>query len=156
MKNTKSYLAILLAITLLLSLALVSASCSSPESGDGSETTTPEETTPKSDESTTPKEEESSTSPDDDKMTYTVTVRDGNGAPIEGVRLQICSKTTGTCFVPPLLTDANGVATTSRVEDAYEISIAAADGYEFDKNVKFGFADGETALVITLEPKVTE
>ena len=157
MKQMKSYFAILLSIALLLSLALLSASCATPAGDGGRETTTldGETTTPSNEESSTP-EEESTPAPDDDKLLYTVAVKDAAGNPIEGVRLQICSKTTGTCFLPQLLTDANGVATTSRVEDEYEIGIIVAEGYVFDKNVKFSFADGETELTITLEAKTAE
>ena len=91
-----------------------------------------------------------------DTVTYKVTVKDNQGAPIAGVRLQICSKTTGICFVPQLVTDAGGVATTEKPEDAYEISIVAAEGYVFDKNTKISFEGNKTELIIVLDAYVPD
>ncbi len=101
------------------------------------------------DVTTTLDEETTTAEPNDGKVVYTVTVVDNNGDPIEGVRVQLCVG--GTCMPMPKATDANGVATSRRMDPQdYEVSVTKADGYQFDTNTKYHFEAGSTSMEITL------
>lgn len=82
---------------------------------------------------------------DDGKVTYTITVVDESGAPISGAMVQICLDA---CY--PGMTDANGQAKFSVVEEDYKVSfLTMPAGYTCDEEA-FYF-DGEYELTITLK-----
>ena len=82
---------------------------------------------------------------DDGKVTYTITVVDESGAPIQGAMVQICLEA---CY--PGITDANGQAKFSVVEEDYKVSfLSMPAGYTCDEEA-FYF-DGEFELTITLK-----
>ena len=82
---------------------------------------------------------------DDGKVTYTITVVDESGAPIQGAMVQICLDA---CY--PGMTDANGQAKFSVVEEDYKVSfLSMPAGYTCDEEA-FYF-DGEYEITITLK-----
>ncbi len=87
----------------------------------------------------------------EDKLTYTVTVKDENGNPIEGVQLFLTE--TDTNEKGRVTTNASGVAVYESNSSSIEAKIVQATGCEFDKNEVYTFAAGR--LDITLE-KITE
>ena len=82
---------------------------------------------------------------DDGKVEYVINVVDESGAPISGVMVQICLDA---CY--PGITDANGQAKFSVVEEDYKVSfLSMPAGYTCDEET-FYF-DGEYELTITLK-----
>ena len=83
---------------------------------------------------------------EDDKITFSVKVVDGSGAPMAGVAVQICKDS---CM--PGVTNAEGVAT-FRVADAegYKVSfLTVPEGYSAEAE-EFYFEAGSTEMTLTL------
>lgn len=134
--NAKRLLAAMLAMALALCL------CACGANG-------PEETEPQTTPSTTPVETLIYTPPvEDGKVTYTVTVVDENGNPVSGAMVQLCKDT---CL--PGMTGSDGVVEYTVAQDSYKVSfLSMPAGYTYSGDAQeFYFADGETALAITLK-----
>ncbi len=130
----------LLAAALVLAMAFSLCACGA----NG-----PEETEPEATRSTKPVETLVYTQPvDDGKVTYTITVTDENGNPISGAMVQMCKDT---CL--PGMTGSNGVVEFTLDADSYKVSfLSMPAGYTYSGDAQeFYFADGETALTITLK-----
>lgn len=114
-------------------------------------TTKPDETTKAPDVTTAEPGDETTGAAD---VTYTVTVKDKDGNPVVGAKVQLCE---GTTCLTPATTDANGVATlTGKAGVVYQASVTEAEGYTFDATQKYDFADGATALTIEIEKKAAD
>ena len=83
---------------------------------------------------------------DDGKVTYTVTVVDENGSPVEGVSIQFCDDEN--CKLP-VLTDANGVVSQRYAESEYHITLAELPAGYTSEETEFYF-DGQTELTIVI------
>lgn len=84
---------------------------------------------------------------DDGKVTYTVTVVDEAGAPIAGAMVQICLDA---CY--PGVTDANGQAKFSVLEEDYKVSfLSMPAGYTYSGDEQEFYFDGGFDLTITLK-----
>lgn len=104
----------------------------------------PETTAAPTAEQTVPTTEATPT--EDGKVTYTVKVVDGAGAPLSGVAVQICKDS---CM--PGMTNAEGVAT-FRVaeEEGYKVSfLTVPEGYTAEAE-EFYFEAGATEMTLTL------
>lgn len=86
---------------------------------------------------------------DDGKVTYTVTVTNGQGTPISGVIVQLCQGES--CI--PAVADADGTATWTLPEAEYKASVTSmpASFTYATEETEFHFAEGETALTIVLK-----
>ena len=138
MMNLKRFFVLMMAVIMVLCL------CACGEDGKSKDEDATKPTTSESTPSTEPSKPEPSKPEDskpveDGKKTYTVTLTDGNGTPLAGVMVQICSEN----GCNPALTDANGVA----VFNLEEIS-----GYyayvSLDDSTKVTFADGQYDVTI--------
>lgn len=86
------------------------------------------------------------TSPD--KITYTVTVVDQNGAPVQGVSIQMC--TADSCLMPAA-TGADGTASFTLAPAAYHATVATCpEGYTAESSAEYHFEGDATALTITV------
>lgn len=121
---------------LLLALCLLLAACGGAQ--------TPEGTEPPVQTTAAPTEAPA----DDGKVTYTVTVVDASGAPIAGAMVQICLDA---CY--PGVTDANGQAKFSVLEEDYKVSfLSLPAGYTYSGEAQeFYFEDGSFELTVTLK-----
>lgn len=80
-------------------------------------------------------------------VTYTVTVVDQNGDPVEGVLVQLCDDES--CKLP-MATDANGVASGEYPESNYHVTLnTIPDGYSSDVT-EFYFDSGKTEMTVTV------
>lgn len=131
MKNVKSLLAVILMLTLALSLCACGGEAEAPA------TEAPAVEAPVVTEA--PAEEEGG---------YTVTVLDDSGNPIAGAMVQLCKDA---CV--PAVTDAEGVAKFNLPEDSYKVSfLMLPEGYAYmDEVQEFYFADGSMEMTITLK-----
>lgn len=83
-------------------------------------------------------------------LTYTISVVDADGNPVEGVEVQMCSAD-GTCYLP-VKTGANGLADFQKAEGEYYVTIPSCPaGYTIDSNKKHTFEGTSTEMTITLE-----
>lgn len=85
---------------------------------------------------------------DDGKVTYTVHVEDENGTALSGVMVQICKDA---CL--PGMTDAEGNAAFTVVEDDYKVSfLTLPAGYTYTtEETEFYFEDGATEITLVLK-----
>ena len=133
-----------LVLALIVCMLGVLCACGGEQAASPSETTTvapsAEQTTPATAEQTAPAATE------DGKVTYTVKVVDGNGAPMVGVAVQICKDS---CM--PGVTNAEGVATFRVVEaEGYKVSfLTVPEGYTAQAE-EFYFEAGAMEMVLTL------
>lgn len=80
------------------------------------------------------------------KLTYTVTVKDTEGAPISGATLKLFS---GDTELDNAVTDANGIVTFFAVEGSYTVKVTSPAGYKADDKI-YSF-DAANNAVIDLE-----
>lgn len=166
MKNVKTFLAVILA--LVMALCLCACGEDTPEQTDHSQTTNssatePSETKPEETEpsETKPSETEpSETEPSETAPTvpaeydYSITVRDVDGNPFEGVFVQLCR---GESCCLPGFTDANGAAYYYEADLIGEGDLTAKisvmpEGYQAVDGVsQITLTDGVTDVVFVLE-----
>jgi len=86
---------------------------------------------------------------EDGTVTYTVTVVDTAGNPIEGVNVLLCDQL---CVFAP--TDASGNAVFRLEAGNYHASLMALpEGYAYvDGETEFSFSEGSFELTVTLKP----
>lgn len=143
MKLFKNFLALMLALMLVLGL------CACGESGAGTNNENPG-SAPTISTPQNPTEGSSAPTIPDGMVQYKVKVVDEANNPIVGVMVQLC--TDETCLIP-VKTDDAGVATFApAAEGEYHANFLpkVPDGYEADAEV-FYFASGETELTIVLK-----
>ena len=131
----------IIALALVAVMAMLCVGCN----GDGGADTTPAATTPAA---TTPAVTTPADTTVDSGLTeYKVTVVDNEGAPVEGVMVQICFG--GLCT--PARTDASGVAVFKKAKDTYTVKFLSGvpTGYTCEAE-EFAFGDS-TELTITLK-----
>lgn len=121
-----------LVFTLALCLVLGLCACTAPAADSGETTTEPTGDTTET--------------VDDGKVTYTVKVVDEGGNPVASAAVQICKDS---CL--PGMTNAEGVASFTVVEDDYKVSfMTMPEGYEAEAE-EFYFDDGTYEMTITLK-----
>lgn len=124
-------------IVLLLAVCMILCACGGEQ--------TPETTEAPVQTTAAPVEE----TVDDGKVTYTITVVDEAGAPIAGAMVQICLDA---CY--PGVTDTNGQAKFSVVEEDYKVSfLSMPAGYTYSGEAQEFYFDGGYDLTITLKPQ---
>ncbi len=133
----KNIFAVLLLLTLVLSLCACGGQKQDPETTTAPEITTEPETTAED--------------VDDGMVDYKVTVVDEGGNPVPNIMLQLCKDT---CM--PAMADANGVAVFHCVEDPeYHVSVMEGmmpEGYDYTtEETEFYFAEGEKEMTIVLK-----
>lgn len=138
-----------LALAMLLALSCLLIAC---DSGDTNETTPDTTVTeaPADNETEVPTAAvtEAPTDAPSTKVTYTVTVKDQNGNPVEGAAVQMCDDKG--CKMPAP-TDANGVVTFTYDPSNYHITIVEApEGYTCDPEQTFYFEGDSTDLVAVI------
>ena len=143
MKNLRLHAAMLLLLAALLSVALILCACPAQEPADGGATTASTTANNPGATATT-----TASSPTNSRITYTVTVVDEAGNPIEGVEVQICD---GDRCLLPNVTDANGTVSWKTTSGNFEAQIKGAPaGYAYDAELHIPFPEGETSLTVTL------
>ncbi len=81
-------------------------------------------------------------------VTYTVTVKDQNGDPVVGARVQLC---TGDLCKNPVKTNDSGVATFQLEEAVYQAKFTTLpEGYTGDTESYVDFPEGSNDLVLTV------
>ena len=140
-------IALMLALVLALSCLLMACDTPAPDTDTTAAETTasateaPTETTP--DAPTEAPTEAPST-----KVTYTVTVKDQNGNPVEGAAVQMCDDKG--CKMPAP-TDAEGVVTFTYDPSNYHITIGECpEGYTCDPEQAFYFEGESTELTVEI------
>lgn len=143
MKNIRLHAAMLLLIVALLSVALVLSACETADTPDGATTAaTTTANTPGATVTTT------ASSPTNTRITYTVTVLDESGNPVEGVEVQICD---GDRCLMPNTTGADGKVSFKTTSGNFEALIKDAPaGYTYDATQYIPFPEGATELTVTL------
>ncbi|MBQ4641004.1 MAG: hypothetical protein IJB47_00095 [Oscillospiraceae bacterium] len=146
MKKMKKFLALMLALMLVLSL------CACGQSGQDENPTDPTDGNTDTTDGTEkdPTQESTEATIPEGMAQYKVKVVDEEGNPVVGVMIQVCTEET--CLIP-VKTDDAGVATfPPAVEGEYHANFLPGipEGYEADADV-FYFADGETELTIQLK-----
>ncbi len=145
----KKILILALALCMILSVAAFAVSCDTA----GEEQTSESETEKKGpDYETFKKDEPDDTEAEaDKKVTYTITVKNADGAPVAGVNVQVCVG--DTCKMPKN-TDASGVVKfdIEETDEALSVQInSVPEGYEIP--AKTAISSGETNVTITLNNK---
>ena len=145
-------LTLLLALVLALSCLLIAC-----DSADANETTTVAETTAatteapteEATEAATPEQTtEAATEAPSTKVTYTVTVKDQDGNPVEGAAVQMCDD--NGCKMPAA-TNAEGVVTFTYDPSNYHITIVECPaGYTCDPEQAFYFEGESTELTVEI------
>lgn len=143
MKNIRHLAAALLALCVIISLCACGGNNDSTEPA-GTETTP---ATVGSVKETGDTDAETEPPAEDGKVTYTVTVVDGDGNGIAGAMVQICMNT---CY--PGVTDASGTVQFSVPEEDYKVSfLSLPEGYTYSSDEQeFHFDDGSTDMTIVL------
>ncbi len=149
----KKKVLIALLLCLALCMTVFAVSCGSGGNDESESETSQKDTTSDSDKETeTETETEAS-----DKVTFTVTIKDQDGNPIQGVEVQICVD--GICKKPNA-TDANGVVSFSMTDpgdSTLSLQINADPspvGYEYP-NEKIAIDKDQTEINVTLN-KLTQ
>jgi len=137
MKNVKCLLAVVLMLTLALSLCACGGEA--PAKTEEPVVTEAPVIVTEAPETEAPAEEEGG---------YSVTVLDENGNPIVGAMVQLCKDA---CV--PGVTDAEGTAKFNLPEDTYKVSfLALPAGYTYmDEVQEFYFENGSMEMTITLK-----
>ena len=131
--NKKVLLAGLLAVCLCLTLCACGGTEAPVEE-------TPSTTAPTTEAPTTTTTEAAEPTAAEGEVLYTIKVVDAEGAPVEGVYVQLCKEV---CVFAA--TDANGIATFSKPEDEYKVAFTEApDTYYY-------FEDGSREITLTYE-----
>ncbi len=83
-----------------------------------------------------------------EKITYTVTVVDQNGTPVQGVAIQMC--TADSCLMPSA-TGEDGTVSFTLTPAAYHATVAVCpEGYTAEAAAEYRFEGNATALTITV------
>ena len=141
---------IALMLALLLALSCLLIACDSADTAAETTAATNAETTgEQAAEATTETPTETPTqAPANGKVTYTVTVKDQNGDPVEGAAVQMCDDKG--CKMPAP-TNADGVVTFSYTASNYHITIVECpNGYTCDPEQSFYFEGDATELTATI------
>ena len=139
-------IALMLAMLLALSCLLMACDTPAPDTDTtAAETEAPTEApteTPTEDPTETPTEAPST------KVTYTVTVKDQNGNPVEGAAVQMCDDKG--CKMPAA-TNAEGVVTFTYDPSNYHVTIVECPaGYTCDPEQAFYFEGESTELTVEI------
>ena len=140
-------IALMLALVLALSCLLMACDTPAPDTDTtAAETTAPATEAPT--ETPTDAPTEAPTEAPSTKVTYTVTVKDQNGNPVEGAAVQMCDDKG--CKMPAP-TDANGVVTFTYDPSNYHITIVECpEGYTCDPEQAFYFEGESTELTVEI------
>ena len=135
-----------LLLTLLMALSCLFIAC---DSADGGQTTSPETTAADvTTEAPADAATEAPTQAPSTKVTYTVTVKDQNGDPVEGAAVQMCDDKG--CKMPAA-TNATGVVTFTYDPSNYHVTIVECpDGYTVDPEQVFYFEGDATELTVEI------
>ena len=139
-------IALMLAMLLALSCLLMACDTPAPDT----DTTAAETEAPTEAPTETPTEAPTEAPPaaPSTKVTYTVTVKDQNGNPVEGAAVQMCDDKG--CKMPAA-TDANGVVTFTYDPSNYHITIVECPaGYTCDPEQAFYFEGEATELTVEI------
>ena len=130
----------LICMMLALVLALALCACGAEKA--------PETTTAPSEEATVaPAVAEETQAVEDGKVTYTIHVQDDAGNALAGVMVQICKEA---CL--PGMTDAEGNAVFTVVEDDYKVSfLTLPAGYTYTTEETEFYFDGATEITLILK-----
>ncbi len=129
-----------LILALLMSLSCLLMACDTP--APDTDTTVAETDAPTEAPTETPTEAPST------KVTYTVTVKDQNGDPVEGAAVQMCDDKG--CKMPAA-TNAEGVVTFTYDPSNYHITIVECpEGYTCDPEQAFYFEGESTELTVEI------
>ena len=127
-----------LILALLMSLSCLLMACDTP-APDATDDTTVETTAPAT---------EAPTEAPSTKTTYTVTVKDQNGNPVEGAAVQMCDDKG--CKMPAA-TNAEGVVTFTYDPSNYHITVVECpEGYTCDPEQAFYFEGEATELTVEI------
>lgn len=144
--SIKRFTLIFSAILLFLAVAVTAVACE----GTQPETPTTQgqgDTEPAATVDPTTEEVTTEAVTDDGRVTYTVTVVDVNGAPVQGVAVQFCDA--GGCRMP-MPTNAEGVVTlVSEPSDFHVTLVDVPVGYAADATEYY--FNGELSLSVTLQ-----
>ena len=130
---------IIVAVCLILGMMLTVCAC---DTSDNNET---ESKTPTTAPTTAPTEEPTAKETETEEPGYKFTVVDENGAPLEGVFLQICC---GDLCLAPYWTDANGKVVLDQDLTDYTAK-AYLDGYTSEQ-AEYAFENGSTSIKIVM------
>lgn len=147
--NISLFRRILALITVIMSLALLFCACDGAEGKESDTEKTTVTEAPTQTETETKPETVTETEAGPKMVTYTIKVVDESGAPVAGATVQLCQ---GDLCLPPMPSDANGVAVFEAFEAEYTAKVFAT-GYTSDED-GYGFADGSYEL--TVEVSATE
>ena len=139
-------IALMLAMLLALSCLLMACDTPAPDT----DTTAAETEAPTEAPTETPTEAptETPTEAPSTKVTYTVTVKDQNGNPVEGAAVQMCDDKG--CKMPAA-TNAEGVVTFTYDPSNYHITIVECpEGYTCDPEQAFYFEGEATELTVEI------
>ena len=137
-------LALMLAVLLALSCLLMACDTPAPDTDTTADTTVTEAPTDAPTEAST----EAPTEAPSTKVTYTVTVKDQNGDPVEGAAVQMCDDKG--CKMPAA-TNAEGVVTFTYDPSNYHITIVECpEGYTADPEQAFYFEGEATELTVEI------
>ena len=137
-----------LILALLMSLSCLLMACDTP--APDTDTTAAETEAPTEVPTETPTEAptETPTEAPSTKVTYTVTVKDQNGNPVEGAAVQMCDDKG--CKMPAA-TNAEGVVTFTYDPSNYHITIVECPaGYTCDPEQAFYFEGEATELTVEI------
>ena len=148
--------ALLLAMILALSCLLMACDTTDPGTdttvadtkAPTTESTTAENAKDPFEQTTEAPTEAVTNAPANGKVTYTVTVKDQNGNPVEGAAVQMCDDKG--CKMPAP-TGADGVVTFTYAPSNYHITIVECpDGYTCDPEQSFYFEGDATELTAVI------
>ncbi len=139
-------LALLLALLMSLSCLLIACDTADPNTDTTADTEATSTEAPT--EQTTEAPTEQPTETPSTKVTYTVTVKDQNGDPVEGAAVQMCDDKG--CKMPAP-TGADGVVTFTYDPSNYHITIVECPaGYTADPEQAFYFEGDATELTVEI------
>ncbi|MBP3376472.1 MAG: carboxypeptidase regulatory-like domain-containing protein [Clostridia bacterium] len=145
--NISLFRKILALIAVIMSLALLFCACDGAEGKESDTEKTTVTEAPTQTETETETQTETEAGPK--MVTYTIKVVDESGAPVAGATVQLCQ---GDLCLPPMPSDANGVAVFEAFEAEYTAKVFAT-GYTSDED-GYSFEDGSYEL--TVEVSKTE
>lgn len=141
-------LALMLAVLLALSCLLMACDTPAPDTDTTADTTVTEAPTDAPTEAPTEAPSEAPTEAPSTKVTYTVTVKDQNGNPVEGAAVQMCDDKG--CKMPAA-TNAEGVVTFTYDPSNYHVTIVECpEGYTADPEQAFYFEGEATELTVEI------
>lgn len=151
MNSSGRFAKLLAVISLILCFAFIFCACNTaPDNGDGNKDDDKDNTTDTGGDDDTDigegdDDNDDDQTPDDGKITYTVNVKDIDGNPVEGVKIQFC---VGENCLTPVPSDASGKVICSLDENDYHITVLS-DTYSADSE-GYSFPAGSTTLDITV------